>query len=408
MNQITKLATSSLHIHPENIKFFDDIEGEQYERFKKSIQEDGILTPLMIAPDMTIISGHQRYKACKDLGINLVPVIIREDLVDEDEKLKKLLATNFGRLENNPMKQSRVITEYEKLCEIKHGGARGHNVRLNNQEQIASEFGITPRQLRRLKKLQDLIPELQDMVEQDELSATIGHQIWARMSQEEQEKFFNDIGRDKIKTLTQKATKEYIDRITSLENDLENEKKKEPKTIVKEVEKVVDKTDYEEINKLKNEKRQAELELLKLKDKLTNPQVIYKNNPELEKEVERLKRIINNKEEQLSDYHKVRTELAEKNKIVAQFTGENTNLELMSTTSKGKAKMMEFLTEMSKYDYLAESFNEIPVASRNEWIKAVKGIYKWSKNILDEIENEKVVFHENSKDIVYDTEFTIE
>ncbi|HAT4314995.1 ParB N-terminal domain-containing protein [Clostridium perfringens] len=59
---------------------------------------------------MTIISGHQRYKACKDLGINLVPLIIREDLVDENEKLKKLLATNFGRLENNPMKQSRVIT----------------------------------------------------------------------------------------------------------------------------------------------------------------------------------------------------------------------------------------------------------------------------------------------------------
>ncbi|MDM0529532.1 ParB/RepB/Spo0J family partition protein [Clostridium perfringens] len=141
---------------------------------------------------LMIISGHQRYKACKDLGINLVPVIIREDLVDEDEKRKKLLATNFGRLENNPMKQSKVITEYEKLCEIKHGGARGHNVHLNNQEQIASEFGITPRQLRRLKKLQDLIPELQDMVEQDELSATVGHQIWARMSQEEQEKFFND------------------------------------------------------------------------------------------------------------------------------------------------------------------------------------------------------------------------
>lgn len=406
MNQITKLATTSLHIHPENTKFFDDIEGEQYERFKKSIQEDGVLTPLMVAPDMTIISGHQRYKACKDLGINLVPVIIREDLIDEDEKLKKLLATNFGRLENNPMKQSRVIIEYEKLCEVKHGGSRRHNVALNTQKQIAEEFGITPRQMQRLKKLQDLIPELQDMVEQDELSASIGYQIWARMPSEEQEKFFNNIGRDKIKTLTQKATKEYIDKINSLEKDLENEKRKEPKTIVKE--KVIDNTDYKEINKLKNEKRQAELELLKLKDKLTNPQVIYKNNPELESEINRLKRIIDDKEKQLNDYHKVRIELAEKNKMVAQFTGENTNLELMSTTSKGKAKMMEFLNEMSKYDYLAESFNEIPVASRNEWIKAVKGIYKWSKSILDTVNNEKTIINDNSNNIVYDTEFTIE
>ncbi|WP_283714646.1 hypothetical protein [Clostridium perfringens] len=81
------------------------------------------------------------------------------------------------------------------MCEVKHGGSRRHNVALNTQKQIAEEFGITPRQMQRLKKLQDLIPELQDMVEQDELSASIGYQIWARMSQEEQEKFFNDIGR---------------------------------------------------------------------------------------------------------------------------------------------------------------------------------------------------------------------
>ena len=94
--------------------------------------------------------------------------------------------------------------------------------------------------------------------------------------------------------------------------------------------------------------------------------------------------------------------------MVAQFTGENTNLELMSTTSKGKARMMEFLNEMSKYDYLAESFNEIPVASRNEWIKAVKGIYKWSKSILDTVNNEKTIINDNSNNIVYDTEFTIE
>ncbi|MBP1889784.1 ParB-like chromosome segregation protein Spo0J [Clostridium moniliforme] len=243
MNQITKIATSSLHIHPENTKFFDDIEGEQYERFKKSIQEDGVLTPLIIAPDMTIISGHQRYKACKDLGIDLVPVIIREDLVDEDEKLKKLLATNFGRLKNNPMKQSRVITEYEKLCEIKKG--RPSKVRNNfviSQNQIANEFRITPRQMQNLKKLQDLIPELQDMIEQGQLSATVGYKIWARMPQDEQEKFFNDIGQDKIKTLSQKATQQYIDKIKNLEKELENEKNKEP--IIKEVEKVVDNTDY--------------------------------------------------------------------------------------------------------------------------------------------------------------------
>lgn len=48
-------------------------------------------------------------------------MIIKEDLIDEDEKLKKLLATNFGRLKNDPVKQGRVFGEYEKLCGIRQG-----------------------------------------------------------------------------------------------------------------------------------------------------------------------------------------------------------------------------------------------------------------------------------------------
>lgn len=47
---------------------------------------------------MTIISGHQRYIASKELDINLVPVIIRDELIDEDERMRKLLAANLGRV----------------------------------------------------------------------------------------------------------------------------------------------------------------------------------------------------------------------------------------------------------------------------------------------------------------------
>lgn len=56
------------------------------------------------------------------------------------------------------------------------------------------------------------------------MKATVGYKIWAKMPQEEQEKFFNDIGREKIKTLTQKATQQYIDKIKRLQEELEKEK----------------------------------------------------------------------------------------------------------------------------------------------------------------------------------------
>lgn len=386
MNQITKLATTSLHIHPENTKFFDDIEGEQYERFKKSIQEDGVLTPLMVAPDMTIISGHQRYKACKDLGINLVPVIIREDLIDEDEKLKKLLATNFGRLENNPMKQSRVITEYEKLCGVSQGRQKnGHNVRISQQD-IANEFGVDARTIRRLKKLQDLIPELQDMVDQKELSATIGHQIWARMPQEEQEKFFNDIGREKIKTLTQKTTKEYIDKINNLENELKNEKRKEPKTIIKEVEKVIDNTDYS-LNK-KNEY---------LKRELQHKTELYEIS---ERQLENLRKQLDKMESGTKKYNDLK-------KSIDNLTKEKDSISRQIASSTELSGMVVEIEHFLKKKLAPITYsraildckdNPVVIKNINEIVQVVE---KWCIEMRNQINNNKI----NTNEIINNVEF---
>jgi len=98
LKEIINVSTDVLKVHPRNTEFFDDISGEEYIRFKKSIQEDGILSPILVSPDMTVISGHQRLKACKDLGIKLVPIMIREDLTDENDKLKVLLVANLGEI----------------------------------------------------------------------------------------------------------------------------------------------------------------------------------------------------------------------------------------------------------------------------------------------------------------------
>lgn len=215
MEQIINISIDTLKIHPRNIEFFDNIEGEQYIKFKKSIEEDGILTPLIVSPDMTIISGHQRYQASKDLGIKLIPVIIKEDLIDEDEKLKKLLATNFGRLKNDPVKQGRVFGEYEKLCGVRQGSAGSPDKQFAcgvTQEQIAKELGVGVDTLRRLKKLQTLSPDLQELISNGAVKYTTALSVWSKLSQEEQSKLIEDLGRDKIKSLTQKATEEFMSR----------------------------------------------------------------------------------------------------------------------------------------------------------------------------------------------------
>lgn len=121
--------------------------------------------------------------------------------------------------------------ELERIKGIQNGGSRGNqykvadgdNLNLATQKYLAEELNISQRQLADYKKLTNLIPELQQMIENGSMKATVGYKIWAKMPQEEQEKFFNDIGREKIKTLTQKATQQYIDKIRNLEKELETQ-----------------------------------------------------------------------------------------------------------------------------------------------------------------------------------------
>ena len=173
---------------------------------------------------MTIISGHQRYKACKDLGINLVPVIIREDLVDENEKLKKLLATNFGREKNDPVKQGRVYEKYEKLCGVRQGSAGSSDQKIFGgvtQEQIAKELGVSTQTIRNLKKLNTLSPELQELISDGTVKYTTALNVWAKLSNEEQVRLINEVGKETLANMKAKETQQYIDKINSLERELD-------------------------------------------------------------------------------------------------------------------------------------------------------------------------------------------
>ena len=117
-NQTQNVSVDVLKVHPRNAEFFDDISGKDYEDFKNSIKEDGIISDIIVAPDMTIISGHQRYKAAKELGISMVPIQIMENLIDEDKKLKAILTAGFGRKYNSEYKQQKHMEEYARICGI--------------------------------------------------------------------------------------------------------------------------------------------------------------------------------------------------------------------------------------------------------------------------------------------------
>lgn len=261
------ISIQKLNEHPRNKEFFDDIIGDRWEDFKDSIVRRGVVEPIVVTQDLTIVSGHQRVRACKELGLLNLPCSIKhysdaENRTKDDLIIEDLISTNImqrGVGNVNPIKMAKCIIELERIKGIYKGNHQ--NVKRDNltsQSDLAEELNISRRQLQDYKKLTNLIPELQQMIEDGTMKATVGYKIWAKMSQEEQENFFNEIGMDKLKIMTQKATQQYIDENNRLKAELQKEKNKPEKIKEVIVEVEVDNTDYVAMSKIDKIKKENE------------------------------------------------------------------------------------------------------------------------------------------------------
>ena len=63
-----------------------------------SIKEFGWQQPIVVDKDGVIIDGHTRYKAAKKLGLKEVPVVVAENLTEEQVKAYRLADNKTGEL----------------------------------------------------------------------------------------------------------------------------------------------------------------------------------------------------------------------------------------------------------------------------------------------------------------------
>lgn len=218
--EIMNLPVAALKPHPRNEEFFSNIEGEDFKRLKESISELGILTPLRVAADMTLVSGHQRYRAAKELGLELVPVIVDHTLKSDDGMIAQLIAANFGRMKNDPIKQAKWIAEYERVRGVRQGSAyqkaEPQFAAQVSQEDIAKELGVSVDTVQRLKKLNNLLPEIQDIISEGKVTASTGYNLIASLSPEEQRKLLESL--PETEKITAKKMESYIAQIKDFES----------------------------------------------------------------------------------------------------------------------------------------------------------------------------------------------
>ena len=94
--------------------------NEEIEKLKNSIKEFGLVEPVVVNKDLTIIGGHQRVKAMEELKMEEIPCII----VDLDKKKEKILNLALNRIVGNwnERKLAELIKEVSEYPEIAIAG----------------------------------------------------------------------------------------------------------------------------------------------------------------------------------------------------------------------------------------------------------------------------------------------
>ncbi|WP_368273450.1 ParB/RepB/Spo0J family partition protein [Enterocloster bolteae] len=353
-----QININELKPHPRNNEFFDDITGEKWEELLESIRKRikekkrGNIEPIIITQDKVIVSGHQRVRAFKQLGIMDIAAEIRIYNSD-DEILLDLLESNIrrrGEIGGSAKKVGKRIKELERIYGIHNGGNRGNQYVeaepsysvLATQSDIASQMGISVDTLQNYKLLADMIPELEELVDTGIVTKTTALAMIKNLSTEEQKELISTLPSDKKYTQTQMDA---------------------------------------EIQKYKN--RISELVQRGTKSTIVEIQV---DKPETISKIRDLEKKLNKKTE---ENKKMSSVLIEKERMINQAIGSSTNYQLTSHCSEITLKMLNFVKEMSQYDYMAESFNEIPNATRIEYEKCIKSVKKWADRILETINDEK-------------------
>jgi ParB family chromosome partitioning protein len=224
---LNEVSVSLLKPHPQNAEFFPEKLPEHlWNELVADIKENGVINPLIVTPDYTVIAGHLRLEAAKEAGLTHVPVVIRDINPESDEAISMLIKDNLLRRHLNDVQVARLIRKLKEEYGVKHGGDRrskealesnGQNVRL----KIAEMMGLNERHVRRLDKINNLIPDFKSLLETGKWSATTVASIIGSLPSEEQRKLFASLGESGICGLSVREAQELKKELDSLRKESE-------------------------------------------------------------------------------------------------------------------------------------------------------------------------------------------
>jgi len=157
-----KVMVSLSLVEPNRKQPRKSFNEDKLEELADSIKQQGVLIPLMVRHNgnmFEIIAGERRWRASKKAGLKEIPVIIRDDLTEE-QIFEIQLIENIQREDLNPIEEA---LGYERLIKEFH----------MKQDEVAEKVSKSRVATTNSMRLLKLSPEVQQMVIDEKL--TTGH-----------------------------------------------------------------------------------------------------------------------------------------------------------------------------------------------------------------------------------------
>ncbi|MEE0968620.1 MAG: ParB/RepB/Spo0J family partition protein [Clostridia bacterium] len=183
-----------------------------------SIQEQGILTPIIIRPientdEYEVISGHRRLHAIVKAGMKEVPAFIYA--VTRDEAAIMLVDSNLHR--EHILPSEKAFAYKLKLEAMKHQGITCGQVGHKSRDEISDTD--SGRQIQRYIRLTYLIPELLDLVDEEKIALTPAVEL-SYLTDEEQYALLGSIEvEDRTPSLSQAVRFKKLSQTGNLSDD---------------------------------------------------------------------------------------------------------------------------------------------------------------------------------------------
>ena len=186
-------ALTPFRNHPFKVK-----EDEEMAQLIRSIADAGVLSPALARPlpdgGYELISGHRRLAACKALGMDTMPVIIR-DLTDE-EAVITMVDSNLQR--EHILPSEKAFAYKMKYDALKHQGTSSQlGTKLRTDELLAQYSSDSRNQIQRYIRLTHLIPDILKLVDEGKIALTPAVEL-SYLQPSEQEMLFSVMDSDEV------------------------------------------------------------------------------------------------------------------------------------------------------------------------------------------------------------------